>query len=99
MALLAADDTATALATARRWAHASPDVGAQLDRLEQTLPAEVSALAEEREAQFAGETRFASAFVRQQWELRAANGRLRCLFTWRRGSGGWRLNQWLCARP
>ncbi|MEN9726386.1 MAG: hypothetical protein RL434_752 [Pseudomonadota bacterium] len=70
-----------------------PRVQKNLTEMRARFPAHMATLGASGEADFTGLDRFMSSFGRYNYLLRCANGELRLMFTYRRKTDGWRLNQ------
>lgn len=82
------------LALATRESHLDdPRVQENLARMRELLPARVDTLGEIQEVEFVGLDRFMSSFGRYNYRVKCTAGELRLMFTWRRKTHGWRLNQ------
>ena len=85
---------AEALALAKRESHQDdPRVQENLARMRALLPPRMAELGEIGVIEFVGLDRFMSSFGRYNYRVKCANGELRLMFTWRRKTHGWRLNQ------
>jgi len=83
-----------ALALATRESHQDdPRVQENLARMRTLLPPRMTELGEIEDIEFVGLDRFMSSFGRYNYRVKCANGELRLMFTWRRKTHGWRLNQ------
>jgi hypothetical protein len=95
VAVLDEQGAAASLAHARRESHLDdPRVQRSLDAVSATLPALRAGIGEVRTSELVATDRFASSFVRFTWLLRGSSGELRVMFTYRRKTNGWRLNQY-----
>lgn len=70
-----------------------PRVQENLTRMKASFPPHMAGLGALGEAEFTGLDRFMSSFGRYNYLLRCQEGELRLMFTYRRKTGGWRLNQ------
>lgn len=82
------------LALATRESHLDdPRVQENLTRMRKALPSHMESLGEIQEIEFVGLDRFMSSFGRYNYRVKCSEGELRLMFTWRRKTDGWRLNQ------
>lgn len=82
------------LALATRDSHLDdPRVQENLARMRERLPARMDALGEIQGVEFVGLDRFMSSFGRYTYRVQGTTGEMRVMFTWRRKTHGWRLNQ------
>jgi hypothetical protein len=70
-----------------------PRVQENLARMKAGFPAHMATLGAPTEAEFTGLDRFMSSFGRYNYLLQCPEGQLRLMFTYRRKTDGWRLNQ------
>ncbi|MBM4227247.1 MAG: hypothetical protein FJ164_05830 [Gammaproteobacteria bacterium] len=83
-----------ALALAVRESHLDdPRVQENLTRMKSSFPGHMATLGAPTEAEFTGLDRFMSSFGRYNYLLQCPDGQLRLMFTYRRKTDGWRLNQ------
>lgn len=93
--VLIAEGATASLALAVRDSHQDdPRVQRNLAAIAATLPAKRAALGSVQRRELVSTDRFASSFVRFTWLLRGSTGELRVMFTYRRKTDGWRLNQY-----
>lgn len=91
---LRTEGAAEALALATRESHLDdPRVQENLARMRKALPSHMESLGEIQEIEFVGLDRFMSSFGRYNYRVKCSEGELRLMFTWRRKTHGWRLNQ------
>ena len=82
------------LALATRESHLDdPRVQENLARMRERLPTRMEAIGEIQGVEFVGLDRFISSFGRYNYRVQGTNGEMRVMFTWRRKTHGWRLNQ------
>lgn len=88
-------DGATAtLDLATRESHEDdPRVQQNLTRMRARLAPRLTAIGEIKNVEFVGLDRFMSSFGRYNYRIHGAKGEMRVMFTWRRKTRGWRLNQ------
>lgn len=88
------DGAAATLKLATRESHEDdPRVQQNLARMRTLLAPRMISVGEIEKVEFVGLDRFMSSFGRYNYRVQGTAGEMRVMFTWRRKTRGWRLNQ------
>lgn len=88
------EGAAATLDLATRESHEDdPRVQHNLARMRTLLPPRMTSVGEIEKVEFVGLDRFMSSFGRYNYRVQGTSGEMRVMFTWRRKTRGWRLNQ------
>ncbi len=60
------------------------------------FPGQLATLGSGANTQYIQRSKFGSSFIRYQYDISGTESAIRCMFTYRRKTDGWRLNQLIC---